>query len=79
VDDVAAKAFVIAGDAESEEGMSYEARNLVSTLGARNLIVTLDHNHLGIDGPIRSRSCRRLRSNSTSRSSLSRRRNSTRN
>ncbi|HLJ48995.1 MAG TPA: 1-deoxy-D-xylulose-5-phosphate synthase N-terminal domain-containing protein [Bryobacteraceae bacterium] len=46
------KAFVIAGDAETEEGMSYEARNLSSNLGARNLIVTLDYNHYGIDGPI---------------------------
>ncbi len=46
------KTFVIAGDAESEEGMSYEARNLASTLAVRNLIVTLDYNHFGIDGPI---------------------------
>jgi transketolase len=43
---------VIAGDAETEEGMSYEARNLAATLGARNLIVTLDYNNFGIDGPI---------------------------
>src|ERR1035437_2155197 len=49
---LATKAFVIAGDAESEEGMSYEARNLASTLGVRNLIVTLDYNNFGIDGPI---------------------------
>ena len=46
------KAFVIAGDAETEEGMSYEARNLASSLGVRNLIVTLDYNNFGIDGPI---------------------------
>ena len=46
------KAFVIAGDAETEEGMSYEARNLASNLGVRNLIVTLDYNNFGIDGPI---------------------------
>ena len=46
------KAFVIAGDAESEEGMSYEARNVASVVGARNLIVTLDYNNFGIDGPI---------------------------
>ena len=46
------KAFVIAGDAETEEGMSYEARNLASQLGVDNLIVTLDYNRFGIDGPI---------------------------
>ncbi len=46
------KAFVIAGDAETEEGMSYEARNLASNLGVRNLVVTLDYNTFGIDGPI---------------------------
>jgi transketolase len=49
---LATKAFVIAGDAESEEGMSYEARNVASALGVRNLIVTLDFNNFGIDGPI---------------------------
>jgi transketolase len=46
------RAFVIAGDAESEEGMSYEARNVASALAVRNLIVTLDYNTFGIDGPI---------------------------
>ncbi|MCL6543829.1 MAG: hypothetical protein K6T61_01255, partial [Bryobacteraceae bacterium] len=46
------KAFVIAGDAETEEGMTYEARNVASTLGIDNLIVTLDYNQHGIDGPI---------------------------
>ncbi len=46
------KVWVIMGDAESEEGMSYEARNLLSTVGAKNLIVTLDYNHFGIDGNI---------------------------
>ena len=46
------KAFVIGGDAETEEGMSYEARNLAATLGMENLIVTLDYNNFGIDGPI---------------------------
>jgi len=46
------KAFVIAGDAETEEGMSYEARNVASNLGVENLIVTLDYNNFGIDGPI---------------------------
>lgn len=46
------RAFVIAGDAESEEGMSYEARNLAASLAVRNLIVTLDYNGFGIDGPI---------------------------
>ena len=49
---LATKAFVIAGDAETEEGMSYEARNLAATLGVENLIVTLDYNTFGIDGPI---------------------------
>jgi transketolase len=46
------KAWVIAGDAETEEGMSYEARNVAAATGARNLIVTLDYNWYGIDGPI---------------------------
>ena len=46
------KVFVIAGDAETEEGMSYEARNLAANLGVENLIVGLDYNHFGIDGPI---------------------------
>ena len=46
------RAFVIGGDAESEEGMSYEARNVASTLGVRNLTVVLDYNNFGIDGPI---------------------------
>ena len=46
------RVFVIAGDAETEEGMSYEARNVASNLGVRNLVVTLDYNRFGIDGPI---------------------------
>ncbi|HUI53715.1 MAG TPA: 1-deoxy-D-xylulose-5-phosphate synthase N-terminal domain-containing protein [Bryobacteraceae bacterium] len=46
------RVFVIAGDAETEEGMSYEARNVASNLGVENLIVTLDYNNFGIDGPI---------------------------
>jgi len=46
------RAFVIAGDAETEEGMSYEARNLASSLGMENVIVALDYNNYGIDGPI---------------------------
>ena len=46
------KVFAIAGDAETEEGMSYEARNVASNLGIQNLIVTLDYNQFGIDGPI---------------------------
>jgi transketolase len=32
--------------------MSYEARNLAASLAARNLVVTLDYNGFGIDGPI---------------------------
>jgi len=46
------KAFVIAGDAETEEGMSYEARNIAVSAGADNLIVLLDNNGYGIDGHI---------------------------
>jgi transketolase len=46
------KVYVIAGDAETEEGMSYEARNIINTLGIDNLIVSLDYNLFGIDGPI---------------------------
>jgi transketolase len=46
------RAWVIAGDAETEEGMSYEARNVASALGVDNLTVTLDFNTFGIDGPI---------------------------
>ena len=32
--------------------MTYEARNLASNLGMENLVVTLDYNGFGIDGPI---------------------------
>jgi transketolase len=46
------RVFVIAGDAETEEGMSYEARNLASNLGVENLVVALDYNRYGIDGPV---------------------------
>ncbi|MBI5222621.1 MAG: hypothetical protein HY980_03965 [Candidatus Magasanikbacteria bacterium] len=46
------KVFVFMGDAESEEGMSYEARNVLNTVGIDNLIVSLDYNHFGIDGNI---------------------------
>ena len=46
------RVFAIAGDAETEEGMSYEARNLAARQGLHNLVVTLDYNHFGIDGPI---------------------------
>jgi len=46
------KVFVMAGDAETEEGISYEARNIINTLGTDNLIVSLDFNGFGIDGPI---------------------------
>lgn len=46
------RAVVIAGDAETEEGMTYEARNMASVLGVDNLLVTLDYNSFGIDGPI---------------------------
>lgn len=46
------KVYVFAGDAETEEGMSYEARNLTVTLGIDNIVVMLDWNGFGIDGPI---------------------------
>ncbi len=46
------KVFVIAGDAETEEGISYEARNIINTLGIDNIIITLDYNLFGIDGPV---------------------------
>ncbi len=44
--------WVMMGDAESEEGMTYEARNVLNTVGADNMIVSLDYNHYGIDGDI---------------------------
>lgn len=44
------KVWVIMGDMESEEGMTYEARNLLSTNGLDNIIVSLDYNHVGLDG-----------------------------
>ncbi len=46
------KTWVFMGDAESEEGMTYEARNLAATNGLKNLIVSLDYNHFGIDADI---------------------------
>ncbi len=46
------KVFVFMGDAETEEGMTYEARNILQTVGADNMIVSLDYNHFGIDGEI---------------------------
>ena len=46
------KVFVFMGDAETEEGMTYEARNILQTVGADNMIVSLDYNHFGIDGKI---------------------------
>ena len=46
------RVFVIAGDAETEEGMSYEARNIINTLGINNIIISLDYNRFGIDGPV---------------------------
>ncbi len=46
------RVWVVMGDAETEEGMSYEARNILNTVGADNLIVSLDYNHYGIDGDI---------------------------
>ncbi len=46
------RVFVMMGDAESEEGISYEARNLAKSLDLQNLFVSLDYNHYGIDGNI---------------------------
>ena len=46
------KTWVFMGDAESEEGMTYEARNICATNGLKNLIVSLDYNHFGIDAEI---------------------------
>jgi len=46
------KVWVVMGDAESEEGMTYEARNVLSATGTNNIVVLLDYNHFGIDGPI---------------------------
>ena len=46
------KVFTFVGDAETEEGMTYEARNIALATGTDNLIVSLDYNHYGIDGDI---------------------------
>ncbi|MBD3311284.1 MAG: hypothetical protein GF349_02160 [Candidatus Magasanikbacteria bacterium] len=46
------KVWVMMGDAESEEGMTYEARNILSTMGMDNMIVSYSYNHYGIDGDI---------------------------
>jgi transketolase len=46
------KVWVFMGDAESEEGLTYEARNILAATGADNMIVALDYNHFGIDGDI---------------------------
>ncbi len=46
------KVFVLAGDAETEEGMTYEARNLIQSMGIDNMVVSLDLNKFGIDGPV---------------------------
>ncbi|KKS65737.1 MAG: hypothetical protein UV40_C0002G0012 [Parcubacteria group bacterium GW2011_GWA1_42_7] len=45
------KVFIISGDAETEEGISYESRNAINAMGVDNIIVTLDRNLFGIDGP----------------------------
>ncbi len=44
------KIWVMMGDMESEEGMTYEARNVLATNGLDNIIVSLDYNHVGLDG-----------------------------
>lgn len=48
LDDI--RTYVIMGDAETEEGMTYESRNIINTLGLKNLTVMLDRNNYGIDG-----------------------------
>ncbi len=45
--------FVFMGDAESEEGMTYEARNMLASSGVDNLTVILDFNRFGLDGEIK--------------------------
>ena len=49
---LSSRVFVIAGDAETEEGISYEARNSIVSMAMDNIIVSLDFNGYGIDGPI---------------------------
>lgn len=46
------KVWVMMGDAESEEGLTYEARNILAANGADNIIVSLDYNHIGLDSRI---------------------------
>jgi len=46
------KVWVFMGDAESEEGITYEARNILAANAVSNIIVTLDYNNFGIDGPV---------------------------
>ena len=46
------KVYVFMGDAESEEGITYEARNILAKVGTDNIVVSFDYNHNGIDGPI---------------------------
>jgi len=46
------KVWVFVGDAETEEGITYEARNVAVATGSSNLIVSLDYNNFGIDGNI---------------------------
>jgi transketolase len=46
------KVWVFMGDAESEEGITYEARNILSANAVDNIIVSLDYNNFGIDGPV---------------------------
>lgn len=48
LDDI--RTYVIMGDAETEEGMTYESRNIINTMGLDNMIAFLDRNHFGIDG-----------------------------
>jgi transketolase len=46
------KIWVMMGDAESEEGLTFEARNILVASGIDNIVVCLDHNHFGLDGSI---------------------------